>query len=183
MTTRRGRTLAWIGTIPHWLYFAALRTNQPLWYRIVVWTSGARCVLVAVLGLVLGVTQFRRRRPFSLASGDSVFGLDALALHHRRRLRRVHADLGVQRLLSMEPFAWTNAPGLRSRATPSPAARLELSQFPAMDPRQVGRTPGGPGDQGGGVRPHPGRAYYVVAPHERARAESKRPSGCISRTT
>ena len=38
MTTRRSRTLAWLGTIPHWFYFAALRNNQPLWYQIVVWT-------------------------------------------------------------------------------------------------------------------------------------------------
>ena len=63
LTTRRSRALAWIGTIPHWLYFAALRANQPLWYRIVVWTSALACVL-AVLGLILGVTQFRRAKPF-----------------------------------------------------------------------------------------------------------------------
>jgi hypothetical protein len=66
LTTRRTRALAWMGTIPHWLYFTALRENQPLWYRLVVWTSAAACV-VAVLGLILGVTQFRRTRPFQLA--------------------------------------------------------------------------------------------------------------------
>ena len=32
LTTRKSRTLAWIGTIPHWFYFAALRRNQPVWY-------------------------------------------------------------------------------------------------------------------------------------------------------
>ena len=50
LTTRKSRTLAWIGTIPHWFYFAALRRNQPLWYQIVVWTSALGCVL-AILGL------------------------------------------------------------------------------------------------------------------------------------
>ena len=38
-TTRQSRLLAWLGTIPHWFYFADLRANQPLWYDIVVWSS------------------------------------------------------------------------------------------------------------------------------------------------
>ena len=46
------RALAWIGVIPHWMYFSWLRTNQPVWFRTVVWTSGAACVLT-LLGLVL----------------------------------------------------------------------------------------------------------------------------------
>ena len=29
LTTRRSRALAWIGAIPHWFYFTALRGNQP----------------------------------------------------------------------------------------------------------------------------------------------------------
>src|SRR5688572_527275 len=33
VTTRRGRALAWVSTIPHWFYYASLRSNQPLWYR------------------------------------------------------------------------------------------------------------------------------------------------------
>ena len=38
-TTRSDRAKAWIATIPHWLYFSALRQNQPLWFRIVVGLS------------------------------------------------------------------------------------------------------------------------------------------------
>ncbi len=53
VTTRRGRALAWVSTIPHFFYFAALRENQPVWYQFVVWSSGLVCAL-AVLGLVLG---------------------------------------------------------------------------------------------------------------------------------
>ena len=93
---RATRVLAWIGAIPHWLYFTPLRVNQPLWYWLVVWTSGLGCVL-AVLGLVLGVTQFRKPQAVPPRRVDPVRGLDAVALHHRRRVRRVHADLGVQR--------------------------------------------------------------------------------------
>ena len=36
VTTRKTRTLAWMGTIPHWFYSAALRNNQPPWYQVVV---------------------------------------------------------------------------------------------------------------------------------------------------
>jgi hypothetical protein len=66
VTTTRTRTLAWVATIPHWFYITPLRVNQPLWYWTVVWASGLGCVL-AVLGLVLGVTQFRKSTPFSFS--------------------------------------------------------------------------------------------------------------------
>ena len=56
MTTRSSRGWAWVSTIPHWMYFTALRTNQPLWYRLVVWTSALACVL-SVSGLVLTVDR------------------------------------------------------------------------------------------------------------------------------
>ena len=70
VTTTRTRALAWIATIPHWFYITPLRVNQPLWYWTVVWTSGLGCVL-AVLGLVLGVTQFRKSTPFQPLEVDS----------------------------------------------------------------------------------------------------------------
>ena len=38
-TTSRDRLLAWVGVIPHFLYFAPLRLNQPLWYSVVVWLA------------------------------------------------------------------------------------------------------------------------------------------------
>ena len=63
VTTTKTRTLAWIATIPHWIYFTPLRTNQPLWYWTVVVTSALGCVL-ALLGLVLGVTQLNKSKPF-----------------------------------------------------------------------------------------------------------------------
>src|SRR5262245_46546846 len=90
VTTSRSRGLAWIATIPHWFYITPLRVNQPLWYWTVVWTSGVGCVLAA-LGIVLGVVQFRKSRPFSLSASipyrgwmrwhyifGAVFGLFAL---------------------------------------------------------------------------------------------------------
>ena len=133
MTTSRSRMLAWIGTIPHWLYFTALRTNQTLWYRIVVWTSAAATVLAA-MGLLLAVTQFRRARPFRFAAAipytgwmrwhyitGAVFGVFTLTW-------------AFSGLLSMEPFAWTNAQGLSVPGNALTGGQADLNAFPAMDP-------------------------------------------------
>jgi len=133
LTTRGRRALAWIGTIPHWFYFAALRENQPLWYDLVVWSSGAVCVL-ALLGLALGVMQFRRTRPFRLSraipySGwmrwhyvsGAVFGVFTLTW-------------AFSGLLSMEPFAWTNATGLSVPRDTFTGGPVDLAGFGAIDP-------------------------------------------------
>ena len=108
VTTTKARTLAWIATIPHWFYFTPLRTNQPLWYWTVVVTSALGCVL-ALLGLVLGVTQFNKSKPFRWSNAVRYQGW-----------MRWHYISGVffgvftltwvfSGLLSMEPFDWANA--------------------------------------------------------------------------
>jgi PepSY-associated TM region len=131
LTTRKSRLLAWMGTIPHWMYFTALRMNQPVWYRAVVWTSGAVCVLAA-LGLVLTFTQFRKTRPFRLAAAIPYSG--AMRWHYV-----TGAVFGVftltwafSGLISMEPFEWTNARGLEVRRDVFTGGPLDLSRFPAM---------------------------------------------------
>jgi uncharacterized iron-regulated membrane protein len=133
LTTGKSRSFAWISTIPHFLYFTALRTNQPLWYQVVVWTSGLACVL-AVLGLMLSFTQFRRTRPFNLAKSipysgpmrwhyvtGTVFGVFTLTF-------------AFSGMLSMEPFAWTNATGLEVPRDTFTGGPLDLAQYPRMEP-------------------------------------------------
>jgi len=135
VTTRKGRALAWASTIPHWFYFAALRANQPLWYRFVVWSSACVCAL-AVLGLLLGLTQFRWTRAFRLKSPVPYSGW-----------MRWHYVTGVifgvftltwafSGLLSMEPFAWTNVPGLEVRRDVFTGGPIDLSKFGAMIPAE-----------------------------------------------
>jgi uncharacterized iron-regulated membrane protein len=133
LTTSRGRALAWMGTIPHWLYFTAIRVNQPLWYRVVVWTSTVACVL-AVLGLALSVTQFRRTKPLRVSASipyagwmrwhyitGTIFGLFTLTW-------------AFSGLLSMEPYAWTNATGLEIDPDVFTGGSVDLSRFGRMDP-------------------------------------------------
>jgi len=132
VTSTRTRTLAWIATIPHWFYITPLRVNQPLWYWTVVWASGLGCVL-AVLGLVLGITQFRKSTPFSLSKSIRYTGW-----------MRWHYILGVlfgvfaltwvfSGLLSMEPFAWTQAEGLDVRRDAFTGGPLQIERFAAFD--------------------------------------------------
>jgi uncharacterized iron-regulated membrane protein len=144
VTTARSRGLAWIATIPHWFYVTPLRVNQPLWYDVVVWTSGLGCVL-AVLGLALGVLQFRKSTPFSFSKSIRYQGW-----------KRWHYILGVffgvfaltwvfSGLLSMEPFEWTNAEGLRVPRDAFTGGALDLKRFAPFDaaawePLRAGRA-------------------------------------------
>jgi len=111
VTDRTSRLLAWIGAIPHWIYFTRLRTNQPAWYWTIVVLSGIGC-LVTIMGLILMYTQFRRSSPFRLRDSiryrgltywhyltGTVFGLLALSWL-------------FSGLLSMDPFDWNSEPGL-----------------------------------------------------------------------
>ena len=129
VTTTKTRTLAWIATIPHWFYITPLRANQPLWYWTVVGASGLGCLL-ALLGLVLGVTQFHKSTPFRWSSAvryqgwmrwhyisGVVFGIFALTWV-------------FSGLLSMEPFDWANADSLEISGDALTGGPVELEQFP-----------------------------------------------------
>ncbi len=131
-TTRKSRLLAWFGTIPHWLYFTSLRMNQPLWYGLIVWSSGIGCVM-AILGLCLSVTQWRKIKSFSLKRAIPYQGL-----------MRWHYILGTffgfftltwafSGLLSMEPFAWTTARSVAVDDAVYMEGELDLAEFPALN--------------------------------------------------
>ena len=149
MTTRGSRALAWVGAIPHWIYFTALRTNQPLWYDIVVWSSTIGCLL-AVIGLMLGFTQFRWR----LGRGDTRSTRGFRARIPYAGWMRWHYLTGVvfgvvtltwvfSGLLSMDPYAWNNAGGLDVPRDAFSGGPLDLARFPAIDSRAGHRVAGG----------------------------------------
>ena len=124
VTTRRSRTLAWVGAIPHWLYFVELRRNDSVWRQAILWTSGAGSVL-ALMGLVLGIVQYRTQYAglmrWHYVTGV-VFGVFTLTWV-------------FSGLLSMQPWDWTtteggSGAGLRQAFTGRP---LELTSFPLPD--------------------------------------------------
>jgi hypothetical protein len=173
MTTRRSRMLAWIGTIPHWMYFTALRNQQKLWSRFMVWTSGALCVL-AVLGLILSVTQFRKTRPFRLAKAIPYSGW--MRWHYI-----TGAFFGVftltwafSGLLSMEPFEWTDAPGLTVPRDVFTGGLINLSKFAAPDPVAWNRVLKGRAIKEVEFERIQDEHYYIVRQAPDAREEGRR---------
>jgi len=138
-TTRRTRTLAWVGTIPHWLYFKSLRTNQPLWYQVVCWTAGIGTIL-ALAGIALSFTQLKIKRPFRFTHISSYIPYSGWMRWHYI----AGAVFGVltftwvfSGLLSMEPFRLLTGPtlegNLRSALTGGP---LSVDEFPRIDADQ-----------------------------------------------
>jgi hypothetical protein len=65
-TTAAERFWNWLGSVPHWLYFTEVRQNGALWTQVIIWTSVAGGFLT-IMGLVLGVLQFRRGRSGTLS--------------------------------------------------------------------------------------------------------------------
>jgi hypothetical protein len=189
MTTRSERGWAWVSTIPHWLYFTALRTNQPLWYQLLVWTSIAACVL-AVLGLVLGVTQIRLRqgyggqvrqpRPFKLSKAIPYSG--SMRWHYISGV-----VFGVFTLtfafsgaLSMEPWDWTNAEGLELPRDVLSGGPVELTMFTAHNTAAWDQVLGGEPAKEVEFARMLDEPYYIVrrgsvAPDERDRERLHQP--------
>jgi uncharacterized iron-regulated membrane protein len=71
-TTVTQRFWNWLGTIPHFLYFESLRTQQQLWSQTVIWTSLLGTFLT-VVGIALGVIQFRRGKDGRLSPYRGLF--------------------------------------------------------------------------------------------------------------
>ena len=120
MTTRRTRTLAWLGAIPHLLYFPLLRQSPQVWRQVVVWGSGLGCLL-ALLGLTLAV--MRSRTPYAgllrwhyLAG--AVFGVFTLTW-------------AFSGLMSMDPWGWPTGRGLQLDRDTFTGGPVDLSRFPA----------------------------------------------------
>ncbi len=66
-TTRTQRFWNWLGAVPHWLYFTALRQNSALWSQVVIWCSLVGTFLT-LFGLGLGIWQLRRKSDHRLHS-------------------------------------------------------------------------------------------------------------------
>ena len=67
LTDCDSRFWAWLGAIPHWVYFTSLRENQALWLDFMVWSSGLGAIM-CLTGLWVGVWAFYRNRKNGLRS-------------------------------------------------------------------------------------------------------------------
>ena len=132
-TTSRDRLLAWLGAIPHWLYFLPLRADTTLWSATVIGLASVGVVFVA-LGLVLMFTQLRWRHWPNLARAIPYHGL-----------MKWHYMLGIgfgwcvltwvfSGLLSMEPYSWNRASGMGFDAVAYFRSRAGVSAFESETP-------------------------------------------------
>jgi hypothetical protein len=128
VTNRTSRFLAWVGVIPHWLYFTPLRVNQPVWYWIVVALAALGCLLAAI-GLMLAVTQFRRSRPFSFAKSIRYRGWMRWHYYSGALFGLFALTWVFSGLLSMEPFGWTRATGLEMPRSALTGGDIDIDAF------------------------------------------------------
>lgn len=98
-TTRGSRIGAYLGPIPHWLYFTPLRKNGRLWSRIVIWLSAVATV-AALFGLIVGVWMYA---PFGRASVPYT-GAKRLHMIIGLFFGIIACTWAFSGMLSMEPF-------------------------------------------------------------------------------
>jgi hypothetical protein len=134
VASRRERLLAWLGPIPHWVYYAALRRDGALWSDTVL-VLAALGLVAGASGLVAGVAFARGLRGRAPAH--------AIADPYLRWHQRLGLGFGVlvcswllSGALTLDPFGWSGGTGLRgqeSRALyAAPAAAAELPVAAAL---------------------------------------------------
>jgi len=152
-TTAHRRMVAYLGPIPHWLYFTPLRKHGSRWSRVVIWVSGVATAVV-LLGLGIGVWTYSPSKRFRYAGAPSAIPYVGS--------KRWHMALGLlfgplactwafSGMLSMDPF-----PNLQSGSSEETAGRLAeaLRQPPATLAQFDSKPPGAALQQlGSGVQP------------------------------
>ena len=70
-TTTSSRLWAYLGAIPHWLYFTPLRKHQPEWFSFVVWSSLIGTVSPRCIGVVVAVWMYSPRKRYRHAGAPT----------------------------------------------------------------------------------------------------------------
>lgn len=115
-TTSRSRLYAYLGPIPHWLYFTPLRNNPPQWSAFVIWSSAVGSI-AALLGIIVAVWSYspsKRYRPAGIPTSIPYRGY-----------KRWHMVLGL--VFGLGAVTWTFSGLLSMEPFPSPARDRALS--------------------------------------------------------
>ena len=138
-TTTASRIGAYLGPIPHWLYFTPLRKHQAVWSQFVIWSSGIGTV-AAILGIVIGVWMYSPSKRYRFDG--------APARIPYRGQKRWHMVLGLifgigaatwafSGMLSMDPFPSMVRRGRACDIAQALRGRPQLAAFAARDPRDA----------------------------------------------
>ena len=60
-TNKEERFWAWLGAIPHWVYFTSIRQDAERWSLTVIWLSGIGCLMV-IAGMWIGIHNWQIAR-------------------------------------------------------------------------------------------------------------------------
>ena len=156
-TTTGSRWGAYVGAIPHWLYFTPLRKHGAEWSRTVIWSSGIGTG-AAILGIIVGVWMYSPSKKYRNAGAPTsipyrgqkrwhtifglVFGLGA-------------ATWAFSGMLSMDPF-----PRRTNRATNGGA---QIARGVTADPDSIRAALRGEMSLGAFARKHPKDALAQLA--------------------
>jgi uncharacterized membrane protein len=158
-TTSSSRFWAYLGAIPHWLYFTPLRIHQKEWNNFVVWSSGIG-TFAGLLGMLVGIWMFSPRKRYRYAG-------EATRIPYKGQ-KRWHTILGLffglmactwafSGMLSMDPFpSNTGGPaggrarqrgglgltGLARIPIALRSARVQMDAFEEIHPRDALRAAG-----------------------------------------
>lgn len=143
-TTTSSRVGAYLGPIPHWLYFTPLRKHQSRWSNVVIYTSGIGTIS-AVLGVIVGFVVLSPSKRYRHAGRPSRIPYAGC--------KRWHMVLGLvagagaatwaySGMLSMEPYPATHsaADAEAARETVQRALRtgpMSLNFFQLRHPRDA----------------------------------------------
>ena len=145
-TTKGSRLGAYVGAIPHWLYFTPLRKNGRQWSKVVIWSSGIGTI-AALLGIIVGTWMYSPSKKYRYAGAPS-------SIPYRGQ-KRWHTVLGLifgvatvtwafSGMLSMDPFpSRETGGGPLDRGVDRPTipealrGRMQFAAFAAKGPRQA----------------------------------------------
>ncbi len=105
-TTSASRWGAYVGAIPHWLYFTPLRKHQAQWSQTVIWFSGLG-TFAAILGIVIGIWMYSPAKRYRYAGSPT-----SIPYRGQKRLHMIAglifglgaATWAFSGMLSMDPF-------------------------------------------------------------------------------
>jgi hypothetical protein len=141
-TTTASRFWAWLGAIPHWLYFTPLRQHQQEWFSFVVYSSLIGTI-ASLLGVIVAIWMYSPRKRYRYAGAPTSIPY--------KGWKRWHTIIGLvfgvfattwafSGLLSMGPFP------ILDRITELTVARDTRPQNGA-----AAQASGGGGRRGGGA--------------------------------
>lgn len=147
-TTRAGRIGAYLGAIPHWLYFTPLRKETATWRALVIVLSLVGTIMT-LLGIVAGIWLYSPSKRFRFPSGPSSIPYSGW--------KRWHTILGLvfglvtftwilSGMFSMNPMQWSPEFGPDSRvASAIQGAKWSGKLFAAEGPGEMLTRIGQPG--------------------------------------